>query len=108
MVPSEIRDKLNNISRQARQSNRGKNESDFFVREVTREAKNAHVADVVPVEHIEALAAEFWLSQLPRPKMEYPMDILALASQRRNHRLMLKLLRHPDDVMRSNAADQFQ
>jgi hypothetical protein len=108
MVPPEILEKLNNISRQARQSNRGKNEADFFVREVTREAKNAHVSDVLPVEHIEALAAEFWLSQLPRPKMDYPMDILSLAAQRRNHRLMLKLLRHPNDLVRHHAADQFQ
>ncbi len=108
MVPPEILEKLNNISRQARQSNRGKNDSDFFVREVVREAKNAHVADVMPVEHIEGLTAEFWLSQLPHPRMEYPMDILSLAAQRRNHRLMLKLLRHPDDTMRQNAAGQFQ
>jgi hypothetical protein len=108
MVAPEIREKLNNISRQARQSNRGKNDSDFFVREVTREAKNAHIADVVPVEHIEALAAEFWLSQVNPPRLEYPLNILAVAAQRRNHRLMLKLLRHPDDVMRQNAASQFQ
>jgi hypothetical protein len=108
MVSPDVLDKLNNIARQSRQSNRGKNDSDFYVREVVREAKNAHIADVMPVEHIEARATEYWLSQLPHPKMDYPLDILSVASQRRNHRLMLKLLRHPDDVIRQHAADQFQ
>jgi hypothetical protein len=109
MIPPEILDKLDNIARQAKQSNRAKNDADVYIREVLREAKNAHITEVVPTEHIEALAAESWLQQFTgRSRAAYPLDVLEIASQRRNHKLMLKLLRHPTDAMRVNAASQFQ
>jgi hypothetical protein len=108
MISQEILDKLNNICRQGRQSARARNEPDVFVREVLREAKNARIHEIVPAEHIEAIAAEYWLQQISRSRAQYPLDVLEVASQRRNHKLMLKLLRHPNDAMRSNAADQFQ
>jgi hypothetical protein len=108
MYPSEILDKLGNISRQALKSNRARNEPDVFLREVLREARNAHISDVMPSEHIEGLAAEHWLRQHVRSRAQYPLDVLEVAAQRRNHRLMLKLLRHPDDAMRAYAAEQFQ
>src|SRR5215212_5841231 len=108
MIPPEVLDKLSNIAKQARQSARARNEPETFIREVVREAKNARINDVVPVEHIEALAAEQWLRPLVKSRAEYPLDIMEVAAQRRNHKLMLKLMRHPDDTVRGFAAEQFQ
>jgi len=104
----EVIDKLNRISHQTRQSNRAKNDAEYFVREVLREAKNAHLTDQLAVPEVEALAAEAWLRPLIREQLAYPMDVLTVASQRRNHRLMLRLLRHPDEIMRTAAAEQLQ
>ncbi len=108
MITPEIQDKLENIINHTRQSAKTRNDSDSFVREVVRRAKEAHINDVLPVEHIDAIAAEGWIKPMVRSKANYPSNILEIASQRRNHKLMLKLLRHPDDTMRIYAADQFQ
>lgn len=108
MFPPAVLDKLSNIAKQARQGNRARNEPDLFIREVVREARVGRIQEVIPVEQIEALAAEHWLRPLVRSRSPYPQDILEVAAQRRNHRLMLKLLRHPDDAVRALAADQFQ
>jgi hypothetical protein len=108
MITPEIQDKLENIINHTRQSAKTRNDSDSFVREVVRRAKEAHINDVLPVEHIDALAAEGWLKPMVRSKANYPSNILEIAAQRRNHKLMLKLLRHPDDNMRIYAAEQFQ
>src|SRR4051812_30563210 len=109
MASSDTLDKLGNIIHHTRQNNRARNDGDVFVREVTREAKSARLTDAIPVEHVEALAAEGWLQTLAsKSKADYPLNILEFASQRRNHRLMLKLLRHPNDHMRSAAAEHFQ
>jgi hypothetical protein len=109
MDPTEALDKLGNIAWQAKQSNKAKNDADVFIRDVLREAKNAHVAQVLPADQIEALAAENWLQQFTgRSRAKYPLDVLEIAAQRRNHKLVLKLLRHPNDAMRINAAGQFQ
>ncbi|MCC7446596.1 MAG: hypothetical protein IT324_04230 [Anaerolineae bacterium] len=108
MIPPEILDKLDNIARQARQSARARNEAELFIRDVAREAKNAHINEVLPQEQIEALAADHWLRNLNRSRAQYPLNVIENAAERRNHKLMLKLLRHPDDTIRSYAADQFQ
>ena len=108
MYPSELLDKLQNIARQALKSNRSKNEPEVFLREVVREARNAHITDVMATEHIEGVAAEQWLRQFVKSRAQYPMDVLEVAAQRRNHKMILKLLRHPDDTMRAYAAEQFQ
>ncbi len=108
MISPEILDKLDNLVKATRQSNQARNNGEVFVREVLRRAKEAKLTDVVPPEQIEGLAAEAWIKLLVRSKAEYPLDIMEIATQRRNHKLMLKLLRHPDDTMRTYAADQFQ
>jgi hypothetical protein len=108
MISPEILDKLDNLVKATRQSNQARNNGEIFVREVLRRAKEAKLTDVVPPEQIEGLAAEAWIKLLVRSKAEYPLDIMEIATQRRNHKLMLKLLRHPDDTMRTYAADQFQ
>lgn len=108
MFPPDVLEKLENIINHTRQSAKTRNDSESFVREVLRKAKEARIHDSIAPEHIEALAAENWLKPLVRSRAEYPSNILEVASQRRNHKLMLKLLRHPDDVMRSFAAEQFQ
>ncbi|HVO43314.1 MAG TPA: hypothetical protein VMT34_11855 [Aggregatilineales bacterium] len=108
MVSEEALGKLKNIINHTRQNNRARNDSDLFVRETLREAKAGRIPDAIPVEQIEALAAEGWLQPLAKSKSEYPLNILEVATQRRNHRLILKLLRHPDEAMRVGAAENFQ
>jgi hypothetical protein len=109
MASTDILEKLKNIVNHTRQNNRARNDADFFVREVVREAKSSKINDVLPVEQIEALAAEGWIQPLAaKSKLDYPANVLEVAAQRRNHRLMLKLLRHPDEAMRVGAAEQFQ
>jgi hypothetical protein len=108
MADTKTLDTLANIINHTRQSNRARNDSEVFVREALREAKNARLTDSMPVEQIEALAAEGWLQPLAKSKSDYPLNIIEMAAQRRNHKLILKLLRHPDDNMRSLAAEQFQ
>src|SRR5947208_3557609 len=102
MASSDALDKLDNIIRQAGKSNKARNDSDVFVRDVLREAKNARLTDAIPPEQIEALAAEGFLKPLAeKSRAEYPLNILEIASPKRNHKLMLKLLRHPNDSLRS-------
>ena len=108
MISPEILDKIDNLAKAARQSNAARNSGEIFVRDVLRRAKEAHITDVVPPEQVEGLAADQWLKMVTRSKAEYPLNILEIAAQRRNHKLMLKLLRHPDDSVRTHAADQFQ
>src|SRR5260370_17967713 len=108
MISPEILDKIDNLTKAARQSNAARNNGEIFVREVLKRAKEAHITDVVPPEQIEGLAADQWLKMVTRSKAEYPLNILEVAAQRRNHKLMLKLLRHPDDTVRPHPADQFQ
>src|SRR5260221_14310135 len=108
MISPDILDKLDNCVKAARQSNAARNSGEVFVREVLKRAKEAKLTDVVPSEQIEGLAAEAWVKPLVRTKAEYPLDIMEIAAQRRNHKMMLKLLRHPDDRVRIHAADQFQ
>jgi hypothetical protein len=59
-------------------------------------------------EHIEALGAEGFLKPMAKGRSDYPMNIIEVAAQRRNHKLILKLLRHPDDNVRIFAAENFQ
>lgn len=107
MTDETTKQKLENIANHTRQSTKLRNDPDRFVIEVTRQAKQASLA--MPVEHIEALAAEYWIQPLVRGgKLEYPLNILEIAAQRRNHKLILKLLRHPNDMMRFHAAETFQ
>jgi hypothetical protein len=109
MLPEETRRKLENIANHTRQSAKLRNDPEGFVREVVRQARQAGLHESVPVEQLEGLAAEQWLAPLARnAKAEYPLDILEVAAQRRNHKLILKLLRHPADVMRTQAAEHFQ
>src|SRR5260221_10061578 len=108
MISPDILDKLDNCVKAARQSNAARNSGEVFVREVLKRAKEAKLTDVVPSEQIEGLAAEAWVKPLVRTKAEYPLDIMEIAAQRRNHKMMLKLLRHPDDRVRIHAADQFE
>lgn len=109
MISEEYKQKLDNIANHTRQSARLRNDPDAFVREVLRQAKQANLHDVVAVEHIEGLAAEQWLQPLARQsRAEYPLNLMEVALQRRNHRMMLKLLRHPDDLIRAQAAENFQ
>ena len=108
MISPEILDKIDNLVKAARQSNAARNNGEIFVREVLKRAKEAHITDTVPPEQIEGLAADAWLKMVTRSRAEYPLNILEVAAQRRNHKLMLKLLRHPDDTVRAYAADQFQ
>src|SRR5215470_16594831 len=107
MTDTKTLDTLANIINHTRQSNRARNDGEVFVREALREAKNARLTDSMPAEQIEALAAEGWLQPLAKSKSDYPLNIIETAAQRRNHKLILKLLRHPDDNMRSLAAEQF-
>lgn len=108
MISPEILDKLENIINHTRQSAKIRNDSDSFVREVLRRAKEARINEIVASEHIEGIGAEGWLKPLIKSRADYPANVLEVAAQRRNHKLMLKLLRHPDDTMRSFAAEQFQ
>jgi hypothetical protein len=108
MISPDTLDKLDNIFKATRQSNAAKNNGEVFVRESLKRAKDAKIVDLVPPEQIEGLAAEAWIKPITRSKAEYPLDIMEVAAQRRNHKLMLKLLRHPNDVVRISAADQFQ
>ncbi|MCC7208778.1 MAG: hypothetical protein IT323_15830 [Anaerolineae bacterium] len=109
MITDEIKTKLERIANHTRQSTKFRNEGEAFVREMTRQARDARIHDVIPVEHIEGLAAEHFLLPLARSsRADYPLNIIELAAQRRNHKMMLKLLRHPDDMMRIQAAEQFQ
>jgi hypothetical protein len=110
MASSDALDKLDNMIRQAGKSNKARNDADVFVREVSREAKNARLNELIPQEQIEALAAEGFLRLVgaDKSRLEYPFNVLEFATNKRNHKLMLKLLRHPNDTMRSHAADQFQ
>jgi hypothetical protein len=109
MITDEIKGKLERIANHTRQSTKFRNEGDAFVREMARSAREARISDVLPLEHIEGLAAEHYLMPMARSsRAEYPLNIIELASQRRNHKMMLKLLRHPDDMMRIQAAEQFQ
>lgn len=105
---SEILQKIENIVNHTRQSAKFRNESEQFVREVLRRAKEAKLHDIIPAEHIEGLAAEGWIKPLVKSKGEYPAPIIEIADQRRNHKLMLKLLRHPDEIMRMHAAEHLQ
>lgn len=109
-IAAEAANKLDNIINHTRQSTKFRNDSDQFVREVIRRAREARLNASIPTEHIEAMAAEGWLKPLVNSKSraQYPFDILEIAAQRRNHRLMLKLLRHPEDAVRIAAAEQFQ
>lgn len=107
MSSPEVLQKLENILNHTRQSAKFRNDSDSFVREVVKKAKEARLHEVLAIEHIEALGAEGFLKPMVKGR-EYPMNIIELAAQRRNHRLLLKLLRHPDDAMRSFAAENFQ
>src|SRR5258708_6530932 len=108
MITPKFLEKIDTMTKAARQSNAARNNGEIFVREVLKRAKEAHITDVVPPEQIEGLAADQWLKMVTRSKAEYPLNILEIAAQRRNHKLMLKLLRHPDDSVRTHAADQFQ
>ncbi len=109
MIPEDFKQKLENIANNKRQSAKLRNDPESYLREVLREAKQANLHAILPVEQIEALAAEHWLMPLARSsRAEYPLNVLEIASQRRNHRLMLKLLHHPDPAMRINAAENFQ
>lgn len=109
MITDEIKGKLERIANHTRQSTKFRNEGEAFVREMARSAREARINDVLPLEHIEGLAAEHYLLPLARSsRAEYPLNIIELAAQRRNHKMMLKLLRHPDDMMRIQAAEQFQ
>jgi hypothetical protein len=108
MIPEELKQKLENIANSKRQSAKLRNDPEGYVREVLREAKQANLHTTLPVEQLEGLVAEHWLMPLARAsKADYPLNVLEIAAQRRNHRLMLKLLHHPDPVMRINAAEHF-
>jgi hypothetical protein len=108
MSHPEILQKLENVINHTRQSSKTRNDGEAFVREVLRKAKEARIHDSLPSEHIEALGAEGFLKPLAKSRADYPMNIIELAAQRRNHKLLLKLLRHPDDNMRIFAAENFQ
>jgi hypothetical protein len=109
MVAEEVLQKLENINNHTRQSTKLRNDPEGFVREVLKQAKQAGIHEALPPEHIEGLAAEYWLLPLARSsKAAYPLNIMEIAAQRRNHRLVLKLLRHPTDTVRIQAAEQFQ
>lgn len=109
MIPEEIAKKLENIANHTRQSARLRNEAEGFVREMTRAARQANIHEKVPVEQIEALAAEAWLLPLAKQsRAEYPLNLMEVTTQRRNHKLTLKLLRHPVDAVRIQSAENFQ
>src|SRR5258708_2341424 len=111
MISPDILDKIDNIAKAVRQSNAARNNGELFVREVLKRAKEAKLTDSVPPEQIEGRAAQSWLQQLVRSRPSDPQniqDIMQIAAQRRNHKLMMKLLRHDDDAVRTYAADQFQ
>lgn len=109
MISNDIKDKLENIANHTRQSARLRNDGEGFVRDVLRQAKLANIQNLLPVEQIEGLAAEQWLLPLTKnSKAAYPLNIMEIGSQRRNHKLILKLLRHPDDAIRVHAAEHFQ
>jgi hypothetical protein len=108
-ISETVLTKLENIAHHARQSTKLRNDGEAYVRDVVRQAKQAGLAEQAPLEQLEGMAAEYWLQPLARAtKAEYPLNLLETAAQRRNHKLMLKLLRHPNDLMRMHAADQFQ
>lgn len=109
MIPEDIARKLDNIANHTRQSARLRNDPEGYVREMTRAAKQAGIHESIPQEQIEGLAAEAWLLPLARSsRAEYPLNLMEIATQRRNHKLMLKLLRHPNDSVRIQAAEHFQ
>lgn len=109
MIPEDIARKLDNIANHTRQSARLRNDPEGYVREMTRAAKQAGIHESIPQEQIEGLAAEAWLLPLVRSsRAEYPLNLMEIATQRRNHKLMLKLLRHPTDSVRIQAAEHFQ
>lgn len=109
MFPSDIKDKLENITFHTRQSARLRNDGEAYVREVARAAKQANLSATVPIEQIEGWAAEQWILPLAKNShAAYPLNIMEVASQRRNHKLMLKLLRHPEDGVRVQAAENLQ
>lgn len=100
--------KLENVIHHTRQSAKTRNDPEAFVREVLRKAKEARIHEAMASEHIEALGAEGFLKPMAKGRSDYPMNIIEVASQRRNHKLILKLLRHPDDNVRIFAAENFQ
>ena len=66
MIPSDIKDKLENITFHTRQSARLRNDGEAYVREVGRAAKQANLSATVPIEQIEGWAAEQWLLPLAK------------------------------------------
>jgi hypothetical protein len=109
MISEEITKKLDNIANHTRQSSKLRNDPEGYVREMTRAARQANIQDSVPIEQIEGIAAEAWLQPLAKAsRAEYPLNLMEVATQRRNHKLMLKLLRHPNDLVRIHAAEHFQ
>jgi hypothetical protein len=109
MIPDDLRSKLDNIANHTRQSAKLRNDPEGYVREMSRSARQAGLQDALPAEQLEGLAAEYWLMPLARQsRAEYPVNIIEIAAQRRNHKLMLKLLRHPEDSVRIQAAENFQ
>jgi hypothetical protein len=92
---SRVIDKLNRISHQTRQSNRAKNDAEYFVREVLQE-QNAHHDRSTLCQRLKHWQQEAAASVDSRTARLSDGDVLtSLHSQRRNHRLMLRLLRHP-------------
>jgi hypothetical protein len=109
MIPETISQKLENIATHARQSSKLRNEPDAYVREVVKQARQAGIHASLPIDQIEALAAEYWIAPLAKnSRQEYPLNIIEIALQRRNHKLMVKLLRHPSPVIRTQAAENLQ
>src|SRR3954471_12483067 len=110
MISPDMLDKLDNIAKAVRQSNAAKNNGEVYVREMLKRAKEAKITDNVPPEQVEGLAAEEWLKQFVRNKSgnEARIGTIEIAAERRNHKMMLKLLRHPEDFIRVPAAENFQ
>lgn len=109
MIPEEITRKLENIANHVRQSARLRNDPEGYVREMSRTARQAGIQEHLPIEQIEGLAAEAWIMPLAKSsRVDYPLNVIEVAAQRRNHKLMLKLLRHPTDSVRITAAENFQ
>jgi len=109
MIPEDIAQKLENIANHTRQSARLRNDPEGYVREMTRSAKQAGIHERIPIEQIEGLSAEAWILPLAKSsRADYPQNLMEVATQRRNHKLILKLLRHPEDSVRIHAAEQFQ
>ncbi len=109
MIPEDVSQKLENIANHTRQSARLRNDPEGYVREMTRAAKQAGIHERIPLEQIEGLAAEAWIVPLAKSsRADYPQNLMEVATQRRNHKLMLKLLRHPENSVRIVAAEHFQ